>query len=564
MDDAKRQNEETYDRLMSLIENSQGRLAPIVVACDDLRLREQIVMRYEIEARQAKIRPYRIVLGKEPSLRSGLAKLKEQDEYLQNNGEAVFTVTGTELLLQVKLNPQDEQSELEKFFGYLQWTREGLREFRYPIVLWVTSRILREMKLRAADFWSWRKAELRFLDESFNQIPIVNDQLSRTNFDSYENETLPPLEKLLEEIRELEERSPESAGLATLYKDLGKTYARRVRRGEARNPEQECKRATQAFEKAITKFCSLSDDKALLDTLITFGYFLLSQSQFTNALQAYQHALELSRRIGEQVSESSSLNGLGLISDALGDYSAAIKFHQQCLSLAREMGDLNMESASLNNLGTAYAALKQYPQAIAFYQQSLEMDRQVNHRNGEGASLCNIASTYVKMERYQQAIEFYQAALEIQREVGNRRFESNSLEGLGVIYSSLGDYHRAIDFYQQCLIIRRSIGDLDGQARCLLNLGFPLSKLDQPWEAFQHYQQAKQIYQKLELDFKVEECDKAIYKLNQIIPSQQILSAPKFDDARSESRRYNRQQIVFLCFVAGIAIALLIWFLTRQ
>lgn len=61
MDDAKRQNEEMYDRLMSLIENSQGRLAPIVVACDDLRLREQIVMRYETEARQAKIRPYRIV-----------------------------------------------------------------------------------------------------------------------------------------------------------------------------------------------------------------------------------------------------------------------------------------------------------------------------------------------------------------------------------------------------------------------------------------------------------------------------------------------------------------------
>lgn len=310
MDDAKRHNEEMYDRLISLIENSQGRLAPIVVACDDLRLRDRMIGRYETEARQAKIRPYRIVLGKEPSLRSGLAKLKEQDEYLQNDGEAVFTVTGAELLLRVKLNPQEKQSEIEKFFGYLQWSREGLREFRYPIVLWVTAPILREMKLRAADFWSWRKAELRFLDES-NDVYLV------------------------------------------------------------------------------------------------------------------------------------------------------------------------------------------------------------------------------------------------------------------------GQHQRAFESYQQSLEIRRKIGDQSGEADLLLMMADSLAKLNHTWEALQHYQQARQIYQELGLDFKVEECDIAIYNLEAIIPDPPILGVPKSATrpnyvpsesrhyVRSKPRRHDRQKILLLCFVLGIAIALLIWFLTR-
>lgn len=117
-DDPHAHNEETYDQLISLIENSQGRLAPIVVACDDATLRQQLVQRYEAEARQEQIRPYRIVLGQEPSLRAGLQALQEQEAYLQQGGKAVFTVTGAELLLRVTLNPQEEQSELDKFFGY--------------------------------------------------------------------------------------------------------------------------------------------------------------------------------------------------------------------------------------------------------------------------------------------------------------------------------------------------------------------------------------------------------------------------------------------------------------
>jgi hypothetical protein len=231
-------NEETYEPLISLIENSQGRLAPIIVACDDWALRQQVIDRYESEAGEAKILPFRVVLGREPSVRSALAKLKEEHEALQQGREAVFTVTGSETLLRVKLQSEDEQSELDKFFGYLQWTREGLREFRYPIVLWVTYRILKEMSRRAPDFWSWRKAVLRFEAETENVIPpAVPPSLQLDQTEPQPDQFLPPLAELQAEIQQLESTSLNSPNLATLYDRLGKIYADRVRTGKAADLE---------------------------------------------------------------------------------------------------------------------------------------------------------------------------------------------------------------------------------------------------------------------------------------------------------------------------------------
>ncbi|MCU0548656.1 MAG: hypothetical protein MUC48_04840 [Leptolyngbya sp. Prado105] len=103
------ENEATYASLISLIENNQERLALIIVACDDLRVRRRVIDLYESEARQQNIRPFRIVLGTEPSLRSGLAKLA-----MQLGDAAVVTVTGAEWLLRVKMNEAEEQSDLDK------------------------------------------------------------------------------------------------------------------------------------------------------------------------------------------------------------------------------------------------------------------------------------------------------------------------------------------------------------------------------------------------------------------------------------------------------------------
>ncbi|MBW4526887.1 MAG: tetratricopeptide repeat protein [Phormidium tanganyikae FI6-MK23] len=553
------ENEATYDSLISLIENTQDRLSLIVVACDDLRLRQRVVERYEAEARSAKIRSSRVMLGTEPSLRSGLAKLN-----LQSGDRAVVTVTGAEWLLRVKMREEEAQSDLDKFFGYLQWTREGLREFHYPIVLWVTHRILREMSRKAPDFWSWRKAVLRFASEEVEEVPVRDDTIRQQFQTQPDQEFLPPLEELLSEIEQLESTSPESANLATLYDKLGQVYANRIANGEAKNLEQERQRSINAFQNAIHRYETLNNQSDLVGVFVRFGNFLCGQSCYEDAIAAYQQSLTIAREIGDRRGEANSLRSLGDAYSSLGQYQRAIDFHQQSLEIKREIGDRNGEGGSLCNLGSAYNLLGQYQRAIEYYQQALVVQREVGNRDFESNSLVGLGSAYNSLGQYQRAIDFHQQSLEIKREIGDRRGEAFSLGGLGSAYNSLGQYQRAIDFHQQSLGIGREIGDRHGEAISLHRKALALAKYEpRRFEALATLQQAREIYAELKLDYRVAECDATIYAFNQIIATKQPQSAPAIP-AKAKVRATSKRKINWVLWVCvGSSIVLLIAWLRK-
>src|SRR5919199_1261742 len=163
------QNERSYEDLLVSIEANKDKLNLLIGVCDDGNLRDEIIQQYEAEL-EPDIRRYRVVLGRgEPSLRAAIEQVVQKDEYLQQGGRAVLTVTGAEQLFVLKLGA--ERSEQEIFFGYLQWTREALREFPYSIVVWITHQIERSLSKQAPDFWSWRKGVFRFWSRKKATLP---------------------------------------------------------------------------------------------------------------------------------------------------------------------------------------------------------------------------------------------------------------------------------------------------------------------------------------------------------------------------------------------------------
>jgi tetratricopeptide (TPR) repeat protein len=408
-------NENAYESLISLIENNQNQLSLIIVSCDDLTLRQQIISRYEREARLENIQAKRIVLGTEPSLKAGLVKLA-----LPAETRVVVTITGSEWLLRVKTRSSDAQSDLQKFFGYLQWTREGLRKFQYPIVLWITSTILMEISRKAPDFWSWRKAVLRFASDADNPVlPVERESSSapaRETFasvrvDRDDDDFIPPPAEILSEISKLAARDPNSPNLATLYAKLAEIYTKRIARGEATDLEQEQQQAIDAFEEAIDQYRSLNKKSTLSITLSKFGNFSDAISRYREAIDFHQQSLEIEREIGNRQCEAASLGNLGSAYQSLGEYQRAIDFHQQSLEIQREVGDRNGEAASLGSLGNAYDSLGEYQRAINFHQQSLEIRREIGDRNDEAASLFNHARSLAMYEprRFEALGQFKQS-----------------------------------------------------------------------------------------------------------------------------------------------------------
>ena len=377
------QNENSYEDLLVSIEASEGILSLLIGVCDDNDFRERIIARYEAEL-QPDVRPYRVTLARgEPSLSAAIAQLVQGDEYLRQGGRAVLTVTGIEQFYFLKLGAK--RSEQEIFFGYLQWTREAMREFPFPIVLWVTQQIQASLSKKAPDFWSWRKGVFWFVCKKTTAVPsreiadlrstLEEKKLLGTDED---DSSFIPLEDLQELIRQTEQqRGDKSPSLATLYARMGQIYYRRLEEGEYQDYQKEQALAIEYCCKAIELQKELNLEIDLAASLNNLAALYESQGRYEQAEPLYLQALELSQRLlGEDhPNVATSLNNLAGLYKSQGRYNEAEPLYLQALELWKHLlGEDHPDVAtSLNNLAGLYKSQGRYEQAEPLYLQALNI-----------------------------------------------------------------------------------------------------------------------------------------------------------------------------------------------
>ncbi|MFZ4666433.1 MAG: tetratricopeptide repeat protein, partial [Prochlorotrichaceae cyanobacterium] len=213
-------DQENYDRLLNVLELSLGQLELLLVVCDDRNQQAEIIDQYSAELRSQSIAHYHTQLPmKEPNLRSALDRLVQQYPDLEPTS-AVVTILGTDHL--IELSPS--QNQRQEFYGYLQWRREALRDFSFPVVLWLTHQIYREMIDYAPDFWSWRGGVFWFGTEK--NTPALAKLAPPATLQTLTDD--PELQSLLQRLEAAEQTPENTADLAALYGQLGEIYNRRT------------------------------------------------------------------------------------------------------------------------------------------------------------------------------------------------------------------------------------------------------------------------------------------------------------------------------------------------
>ncbi|PZV08807.1 MAG: hypothetical protein DCF32_03965 [Leptolyngbya sp.] len=230
MDDDAAQNHYQLRRLVWSIQSSYGRLNLLMAICDNWRYRDEIVDSYEAELREKGTRCDRICLDlSQPSLKRSLQEHLEQQPELSTSLAAVVTVLGADELLGLRLN--EDKSALERFLFSLQWTRESLREFKLPLVLWLTPRIATQLADQAPDFWSWRGGVFEFLQPIDWALAPEGSQ-SPEQPQSQNLLTANPTD-VQQQIDDLLAQDPDSPLIASLYNSLGQAYERQFRYTDA-------------------------------------------------------------------------------------------------------------------------------------------------------------------------------------------------------------------------------------------------------------------------------------------------------------------------------------------
>ena len=417
------ENQDALDDLLVAIETGGRRLGIFIAVCDDSQLRREIINRYQ-QALAPDFRHYQLTLNRtEPSLKALLTEQVKGDEYLQQGGQAVVTIVGSDQLLGLRLG--EERSEQETFFGYLQWTREGLTDFPFAIVLWVTYQMQEQLSRKAPDFWSWRRDVVRFASPKRSAIPT--DDLSHLKdfsltFPEEVGNTLPvaDLEALIEDTTA---KSPNSPMLASLHLQAGKAYASRLEQGAAQEYETEVEKATAHLETAVRLLETSDPSEDYASSLAWLAALYYSQGRYEQAEPLYEQALGLRRKLlGEDHPDvTASLNNLARLSYSQGRYEQAEPLYEQALALRRQLlGEDHPDvTASLNNLAYLYYSQGRYEQAEPLYEQALALRRQLlgEDHPDVASSLNNLAELYRSQGRYEQAEPLYEQALALRRQL---------------------------------------------------------------------------------------------------------------------------------------------------
>jgi CHAT domain-containing protein len=238
---------------------------------------------------------------------------------------------------------------------------------------------------------------------------------------------------------------------------------------------------------------TVEEKKKEADRLLQQGIQQFQVSQFTAALESWQQALLLYRKIKNRHGEGNVLGNLGNLYSSLGNYAKAIEYQEQSLVIDRDFKDRLGEGQSLGNLGIIYYLTGNYPKAIEYQKQSLVIDREFKDRLGEGRSLGNLGVAYSALGNYLKAIEYQEQSLAITREIKDRQGEGNALGNLGIAYSSLGNYSKAIEYQEQHLAIAREINDQRGEGAALGNLGNAYNSLGNYPKAIEYHEQSLTI-----------------------------------------------------------------------
>ena len=196
-----------------------------------------------------------------------------------------------------------------------------------------------------------------------------------------------------------------------------------------------------------------------ISSINNLGANYANLGEYEKAIAFYQQALDMSRKIGDHLAESSNINNLAALYSVLGRYGEAEPLYKEALAIKKQqLGDNHPDVAqTLNNLATLYRIQGRYSEAEPLLQQSLViMKQQLNPNNPDVAqSLNNLAELYLSQGRYSEAEPLLKQSLAIRKQQlgDNHPDTAQSLNNLAGLYQSQGRYSEAEPLYKEALFI---------------------------------------------------------------------------------------------------------------
>ena len=166
-----------------------------------------------------------------------------------------------------------------------------------------------------------------------------------------------------------------------------------------------------------------------------------------------------------------ALIAAGTMRYTIGELTDAQDAYDEALLLSRELGIAALEGVVLRCVGTAELSLGHSAKAQALYEQSIAIHRRCRNLAREATSLNCLASLFINDGNLMAAESPLERALELAQAAGNREQEAYTVSRLGSIAQYRGDHAVAHARHHQALIISRELGVRELESEQARHLG---------------------------------------------------------------------------------------------
>lgn len=224
---------------------------------------------------------------------------------------------------------------------------------------------------------------------------------------------------------------------------------------------------------------------AIAQSLNLRGVIAKNRGFYTDALDYYDNALRIFKRINNMHHYAIVLGNIGVVYRNLSDYQQALQYYQHALEIYEQIDNPHSVANVLGNIGILYRNLEKYDFALEYLFRSLSIHEENNNLQGIESELGNIGNVYKDMGQYDVARSYQLRALELAEKLNRPTGVMTLYANLGSIDIEFGYYDNALALFQKALAMSRELQKVREEGIMLEKIGYILSRPDYIHHNFQ-------------------------------------------------------------------------------
>ena len=205
------------------------------------------------------------------------------------------------------------------------------------------------------------------------------------------------------------------------------------------------------------------------------------QRQWQQSLDAYQRALKLYEKHGQQHQLGGIHHQIGIVYQEQRQWREALVAYQRALELHEQHGQQHWLGVTRHQIGMVYQEQRQWREALAAYQCALELKEQHGQQHALGSTYHQIGIVYQEQQQWQPALSAYQRALELQEQHGQQHELGGTYHHIGMVHQEQRQWQQALDAYRRALELQEQHGQQQMLGKTYHQIGI-VYQLQQQWQ----------------------------------------------------------------------------------